>query len=252
MAKNNEKAKKVPAALVAAVVVIVAITAFVPTVYMPYKNKKPLMDSEHQEALDTIAYYEKSIENQASIEAEIAELTAKWEQYRKDMFVEPSSTLKDLNSSIDKLGIYVVSFNNGKPKEDPSGTVTSEGNPLYQIPIDINCVASRDQILNFMDYVEKESIGAYFIKTFQANPANEKQIAFLLGSDVDTDTDTDTAGSDTSVDTDKSKSSDSDTDTEKPEITGEILNVKMKIFLYYFNQDIEVAVASSDTDSSSK
>lgn len=244
MAKN-EKAKKVPAALVAAVVVIVAITAFVPTVYMPYKNKKPIMDSEHKEALDTIAYLDKSIENQAVIEAEIADLNAQWEKYRKDMFVEPSSTLKDLNSSIDKLGIHVVTFNNGKPKEDPSGTVTSEGNPLYQIPIDINCIASRDQILEFMDYIEKESIGAYFINTFTATPANEKQIASLLGTDVDSDTDTE--GSDTSVDTDTSGS---DTDTEKQEITGEILNVKMKIFLYYFNQDIEVAVASSDTDSS--
>ena len=209
MAKS-ENNKKVPGALVAAVVVVVAIAAFVPTVYMPYKNKKPGMDSEHQEALDTIAYYEDSIADQENIEAEIADLTAQWEKYRKSMFVEPQTALNDLNTALDNEGITVLSYKQEDAKPDESETVTAEGNPLYYVPINIECQADRDQLLNFLKYVEKESVGAYFVKNLESEPSALKDSDGM--------------------------------------VTGTTLKVKMDVYLYYFNQDIKIEAETSDTD----
>lgn len=211
MAKT-ENNKKVPGALIAVVVVIVAIAAFVPTVYMPYKNKKPKMDSEHQEALNTMSYWDESIRNQATIEADIANLTAQWEKYRKDMFVEPMSTLKDLNTSLTDQGMRVTGFSQGDAQPDDSGTVTAEGNPLYYTTVTVTAIGDRDQLLNFLKYVEEESIGAYYVKTLESKPIEVK-----------------------------------DSDSE---VIGESLETKMTIYLYYFNQDVTVAVAT-DTDTSS-
>lgn len=209
MAKS-ENNKKVPGALVAAVVVVVAIAAFVPTVYMPYKNKKPGMDSEHQEALDTIAYYEDSIADQDNIEAEIADLTAQWEKYRKTMFVEPQTALNDLNTALDDNEINVVSYKQDDAKQDESETVTAEGNPLYYVPISIECEASREQLLSFLKYVEQESVGAYFVKTLESEPIEVKDSDGM--------------------------------------VTGTTLKIKMEVYLYYFNQDITIEVETSDTD----
>ena len=161
-AKDNKNTKKVSGALVAAVVVIIAIAAFVPTVYMPYKNKKPEMDAKHQEAMDTIDFYNKSIENQSAIEAEIDELTAKWDEYQKSMFIDPATALKDVNDAINKQEITLKEFKQLDPKEDPSGTVTAEGNPLYYQTINIQGRCTQEQLIKLLSYIEEESIGAYY------------------------------------------------------------------------------------------
>lgn len=209
MAKS-ENNKKVPGALIVVVVVIIAIAAFVPTVYMPYKNKKPTMDAEHQEALDTIAYYDQSIENQDVIEADIAKLTEEWERYRKDMFVEPESTLEDLNNNLVANEIEVRSFEQSDAIEDESGTVTAEGNPLYYVTIKIDCLAEREQLIKFLKYVEEESVGAYYVRSLDASPE------YVYDSDS--------------------------------EIVGEPLSASMEIYLYYFNQNIVVQPEIEETD----
>ena len=95
MAKNEKSNNKIPGAAVAIVAVIIAVAVFVPTVYMPYKNKKPAMDSEHQEAVDTLKYYDDSIANQANIEKDIEQLEKEWEEFQKNMFVDAGSSLDD-------------------------------------------------------------------------------------------------------------------------------------------------------------
>ena len=207
MAKN-EKAKKIPGALVAAVVVIIAIIAFVPTVYLPYKEKKPGMDAAHQEALDTIAYYDKSIENQPVIEAEIADLQKQWEKYQKDMFVDHTTALADINNAIMDRDIELLTIATGTPTPDASGTVTAEGAPLYVINIRLNIKCDRENLLSLLKFVEKESVGCYYVQTLQSNPVE------VLDSDG------------------------------KP--TGEeVLNSNLSINLYYFNQTLAVPTAPS-------
>ena len=215
MAKN-EKAKKIPGWIIVIVVVIIAVIAFIPTVYMPYKNKKPTMDAEHQEALDTLAYLDQSIENQAAIEADIAQLKAQWEQYRKDMFVEPESALNDLNSELTKNDMDVKSFVMHDPVMDESGTVTAEGNPLCYSVISLNCTATREQLIDFLQYVEQESVGAYYVKTLYSTTVSEY-----------------------SSDSDKSS-----------EIIGEKLDTQAEIYLYFFDQN-QVIVPETDTEEES-
>lgn len=255
MAKtDNKKNKKVPGALIIAVVVIIAIAVFVPSVYMPYKNKKPQMDADHQEALSSIAYLDDSIAGQAAIEADIKDLTAQWEQYRKDMFVEPETALDDINSAVLERGIEVKKFNRGKPMQDPSDTVTSEGNPLYYVTIDLSCVAEREALIDFLKYVEQESVGCYYVKKLDQKP-------IPVESDSDKATDTEKSNDDKSSDADK-KSTDtskdkekqaSDTDTERPttrehqEVSA--YDVNMQIYLYYFNQDVVLVPEVEETDS---
>lgn len=210
MAKT-ENAKKVPGALVAAVVVIVAIAAFVPTVYMPYKNKKPAMDEAHKEALDTIEFYDNSIKNQASIEAEIKDLQAQWDQYQKDMFVDANSTIRDLTNAVDERDITQTAFQADSPTPDPSGTVTAEGNPLYFTKIKLTIESDREQLLSFLKFVEEDSVGCYYVQKLDSKPIDVKD-------------------SDGNV-----------TDEEK-------FSTSMEIYLYYFNQNEVKPVLSSDTD----
>ena len=261
MAKKENKSNKIPGSVIAILVVIVAVIAFIPTVYMPYKNKKPQYDSEHQEALDTIQYLEDSIADQANIEAEIADLNAQWDKYREDMFVEPSSALKDLNTNVDQCGILLDVFRQGDAQPDESGTVTSEGNPLYYISLHLESIADRDQLHNFLKYVEVDSVGAYYVKNLTASPAKDEDV-YRLHPDLAPETDTDTSvksedDEKDESDTDKKKTSDtekksSDSDEELTPHREEVLSVKMDIYLYYFNQDIVIAPEVTDTDTSSQ
>ena len=214
MAKT-EKPKKIPGALIVIVVVIIAVVAFIPTVYMPYKNKKPSMDAEHQEALDTLAYLDESIENKALIQSDIDDLTAQWNKYREDMFVEPESALSDLNKKIKSEGIDVTNFSMDDPVIDDSEITTAEGNPLSYSIIHVECNATREQLIDFLSYVETESVGAYYVKELNSETVYEY-----------------------SSDTDEEKSS---------EIVGEHLRTEMEIYLYFFDQD-KVVETAEETD----
>ena len=245
--------------LLLGIVVVVAIAAFVPTVYMPYKNKKPQMDSEHLEALSTIEYYEDSIANQASIEAEIADLQAQWEKYRKDMFVEPQTALKDINTAIDELEILNLLFSQGDAQKDPSETVTAEGNPLYYVPITVEVIAERQQLLDLLKFVEVDSVGAYYVKSLKASQPSEKELALFYpdkyNSDTEISSDEKSSDTDTGTDSESHKKGtrtimvqSSDTDTEiETDTDEEVLKANIQIYLYYFNQDIKELPAETDS-----
>jgi len=164
MAKNENK-NKIPGAAVAIVAVIVAVTVFVPTVYMPYKNKKPAMDSEHQEAVDTINYYEDSIANQASIEKDIDELEKEWAEFQKNMFVDAASSLDDLQKAMDDIGFQYTSFDRGSETADDSGKVSFTGSPLYYVSISINGYTDEETLLKMLKFIEEDSVGCYYVKS---------------------------------------------------------------------------------------
>lgn len=211
MAKNENK--KVPGALIAIVAVVVAVAVFVPTVYMPYKNKKPIMDSEHAEAVSTINYYEESIANQANIEKDIAQLKVEWEKFQKDMFVDASSSLADLNDSIKETDIHLNSFERGAETPDESGMVSFTGSPLYYVSINISGYCDHDTLIDFLKFVEEDSVGCYYVKTLSASTLDEdKKIGDYTAKKGD-------------------------------------LSFGMEIYLYYYNQKITVEVEETDTES---
>ncbi len=217
MAKTENK--KVPGALIAIVAVIVAVAVFVPTVYMPYKNKKPIMDSEHQEAMSTIDYYEQSIERQSDIEKDIEKLTKQWEEFQKDMFVDANSSLEDLQKSIDEKGIVLTSFTRSAEMPDENGKYSFTGCPLYYVSIQISGYASRENLLDFLKKIEQESVGCYYVKTINA---------FTVTSDMD---------------------------VGKSKVKKDDLMVNLDIYLYYYNQDpaLKVEIATeTDTETESE
>jgi len=215
MAKTDKNNNKVPGAAVAIVAVIVAVTVFVPTVYMPYKNKKPQMDSEHQEAVDTINYYETSIQNQASIEKDIEELEKEWAEFQKKYFVDAGTSLDDLQKAMDDIKFHYTSFDRDDETEDPSGKVSFTGSPLYYVSIKISGTADEETLLKLLHYIEVESEGCYYVKTLNATTFKE------------------------------------DTDFGDYKAKKDELAVDMEIYLYYYNQKIKIETdTDTETDSS--
>lgn len=167
--------KKVPGAVIIIVVVIVAAIAFIPTVYMPYKNKKPGMDQEHEEALAQIQLYEDSIANQAAIEQNVEELSAEWDQYQQDMFVDASSSLDDIQQACDEIGVNLMSFNRGNETQDPSEAYSFTGSPLYYVTLNMTMYVDRDTLNELLTYIEDESIGCYYVRTLNAKTQEESK-----------------------------------------------------------------------------
>ncbi|MBQ3692458.1 MAG: hypothetical protein II931_03950 [Clostridia bacterium] len=211
MAKNENK-NKIPGAAVAIVAVIVAVTVFVPTVYMPYKNKKPAMDSEHQEAVDTINYYEDSIANQASIEKDIDELEKEWAEFQKNMFVDAASSLDDLQKAMDDIGFQYTSFDRGSETADDSGKVSFTGSPLYYVSISINGYTDEETLLKMLKFIEEDSVGCYYVKSLNA------------------------------------KTYEKDEENDKYTIKAGDFEVDMDIYLYYYNQKITITPEETDTE----
>lgn len=204
MAKTNEKkGNKVPGAAIAIIAVIIAVTVFVPTVYMPYKNKKPEYDKVHQEALDTLAYWEQSIENRPAIDKDIDELEKEWDKFQKEMFVDAGSTLKDLQKEFDERKFHYTSFDIGPEQEDGSGKVSFTGAPLYNVVINIHAYSDEDTLLSALKYLEEESIGCYYVKSLNANTFGEEKTV----------------------------------DSEYTAKVGD-LDISMEVYLYYFNQKV--------------
>ena len=218
MAKN-EKNNKIPGAAIAIVAVIIAVTVFVPTVYMPYKNKKPEMDAAHQEALDTIQYYDDSIENQDAIEKDIEQLKAEWAEFEKDMFVNASTSLDDLQAAMDEIDFHYTQFDRGQETPDESGAVSFTGSPLYYVSLKITGYADEETLIKLLKFVEEDSVGCYYVKK-------------IVASTVDTDQ-----------------------DMEKYTVKEGDLALDMEIYLYYYNTDPSLKVTvleETDTDTSTE
>lgn len=209
MSKN---AKKVPAAVIIIVAVIVAVMIFVPTVYMPYKNKKPAMDAEHEEVLAQLQKYDDAIADQDNIEADIEELQAEWDQYQKDMFVNASSSLDDLQKVVDKLGITMLTFDRGNETEDPSGAYSFTGSPLYYVTIKMTMNTDEETLLELLKYIEQDSVGCYYVRNLGATTYSE------------------------------------DKDDDGTTIKKGDLSVNMEVNLYYYNQKITIDPSLLETD----
>ncbi len=212
MAKNEKSNNKIPGAAVAIVAVIIAVAVFVPTVYMPYKNKKPAMDSEHQEAVDTLKYYDDSIANQDNIEKDIDQLEKEWEEFQKNMFVDAGSSLDNLQKKMDEIEFHYTSFDQGKETADPSEKVSFTGSPLYYVSIKLKGYSDEETLIDLLKFIEEDSVGCYYVKTLKAN----------------------------TMDTDK--------DLGNYTVKEGELEVDMEIYLYYYNTKITVVVEDSDTD----
>ncbi len=210
----SKDAKKIPAALIIIVAVIVAVFVFVPTVYMPYTKKKPTMDQEHAEAQAQLKAYDDAIADQKNIEADIDKLTKEWEQYQKDMFVDASSSLDDLQKVVDDLDILLMTFNRGEETADPSEKYSFTGSPLYYVTIDLTMYTDQDTLLDLLKYIEQESVGCYYVKTLNATTQAED---LEVGDDVVPEGD---------------------------------LAVTMQVYLYYYNQKLQIdpELLESDTD----
>lgn len=214
MSKNT---KKVPAALIIIVAVIVAVTVFIPTVYLPYKNKKPAMDATHEEAVAQLKVYDDAIANQANIENDIEKLKAKWEEFQKDMFVNPGSSLDDFQKIVDDLGITLMTFRQGQETQDPSESYSFTGSPLYYVTLDLNMYTDEETLLELLKYIEEDSVGCYYVKQLSAQTQKEdKELGTITIPEGD-------------------------------------LSVTMQIYLYYYNQDITIdpALLATDTDTES-
>lgn len=209
MEKNN---KKVPGAIIAIVAIIVAVAVFVPVVYMPYRNNKPQLDADHESAVSQIQVYDDAIADQANIEKNIEELQAEWDEFQKDMFVDASSSLDDLQKKFDEIGLNVASFNRGEETEDPSKSISQTGNPLYYVTINVSLYSDQEKLLELLKYVEEESVGCYYVKTLSATTVPE------------------------------------DEDLEAFTVKEGELKVDMQILLYYYNQDITIDPSLLETD----
>lgn len=188
MASNkNTNSKKVPGAAIALVLVIIAVVVFIPTVYNPYKRKKPEMDKVHQEIVEEIQMYEDSIKNQKSIEDEISNLEIQWEDFKEEMFVDADASLKDINTKVDEYGFNLTSFKRGKPAQDPSGAVSFTGSPLYYVNLTISGYSDEETLLKLLKFIEEESVGHYYVKTFSATTlsADKKVSETITASEGD-------------------------------------------------------------------
>ncbi len=214
MAKKNNK---IPGAAVAIAIVLLAGIVFVPAVYMPYKNKKPQMDADHEAAVEEINMYEEAIANQASIEKNINDLQQQWDEFRKEMFVDASSSLNEIEARLKETDFFVNSFNKEEGQKDPNGAVSFTGAPLYYQQITISGYCSEETLIDVLKGIEEESIGCFYVKTLSATTLeNEEEIGEHYTA----------------------KEGD--------------LKVDMTIYLYYYNEnervEIEETVTETETD----
>ena len=208
----SKSTKKVPAALIIIVAVIVAVAIFVPAVYMPYKDKKPIMDAEHEEALAQLKVYDDAIADQDNIEADIKKLQAEWDQYEKDMFVNASSSLDDLQKVVDDLGVNLMSFVRGDETADPSESYSFTGSPLYYVTIRMSMYTDEETLLDLLNYIEQESVGCYYVRTLTAQTMSEdKEMGTFTAKEGD-------------------------------------LSINMEVNLYYYNQNITIDPSLLETD----
>jgi len=208
------KSNKIPGAAVAIIIVVIAVIVFVPTVWMPYKNKKPQMDADHQAALEEIQMYEDAIANQANIEKNISQLQAEWDDFRKTMFIDASSSLNEIEAKIRETDFYITTFQKSDGQKDPNGAVSFTGAPLYFQQISIIGYADQDTLIDVLKDIEENSVGCYYVKSLTASTL-EREVE--LG----------------------------EAHTAKE---GDLL-INMTIYLYYYNDDERVEVIPVEEES---
>ena len=212
-----KKSNKIPGAAVAIAIVLLIGIIFVPAVYMPYKNKKPQMDADHQAALEEIKMYEDAIADQANIEKNIDQLQTQWDEFRKEMFIDANSSLQDIEAKIRETDFFISSFVKAEGQPDPNGAMSFTGSPLYYQQITITGYTSQETLLEVLKFIEEESVGCYYVKQLSASTLAVEQKL-----------------------------------NDKLTVKKDDLQVSMVIYLYYYNEAERVEpVASEATDTAS-
>lgn len=166
--------KKIPAFLLWLLLIVVVVVIFVSFVLMPYLQKKPKMETEHQQAVNQIQQYETTLANKASVEEEISKLSQQWETYRKQMYVDANTTIDDLQKAFANEGVFLKSLTRAAEAKSTEGITSATGAPLYSVALNMSFTASPQKVLNLLNYFESGSNGCYYIDSLACSDAGEE------------------------------------------------------------------------------
>lgn len=157
--------KKIPGYILGILGIVLAFALFTSLVLMPYLQKKPEMDADHEAAVAQIAEYEATIANRDSVIADIEEMTKQWETYKKQMYIDADTTIDDLQKIFAEQSIFVTSLARTEETKDAQGITSSTGAPLYSVQLTLAFKAAPEKLLELLKYFEGGSNGCYYIDT---------------------------------------------------------------------------------------
>ena len=73
------------------------------------------------------------------------------------------------------LKFGLSNFQRGTPTPDEDGAVSFTGSPLYYVQLSISGYTDRDTLLDLLKFIEEESLGHYYVKSFAASTMQEDQ-----------------------------------------------------------------------------
>ena len=196
--------------------ILVLCIIFLIFVQVPFSKKLPVYNEAHTSAVAEISKYNDYLARADEVQKSIEQMKEKYEKESDKLFVNATKTTDDIRAMLKKLNYDLSTLSVQKGVADALGRTSSTGDPLYSTVINFEFTATKQKMLETLDYFESESNGSYYISQLSLDKVGQ----------------TDSQGKEVSV-----KASD------------ESYSVHLTMNLYYFNPQVS-APASSTAESS--
>ncbi len=210
----DKKSVNIPTYIFVLIVLLIAVMVFIFLVHAPFREQRPIYESNHASAVSQISLYNDYLSRADSVQAKIDEMRAEYEERSAKLFVNAKQSPDDIRDMVNGLNYELNNFTITEGVPDSEGRSTVAGYPLYSTSIALTFTASEETLLATLDYLEIESDGSYYVNTLNVNAIEQASGA---------------------------------TSTEQ------LYNVNLSMNLYYFNTEVEpTKPASSSQAESSK
>lgn len=154
----------IPKYIYGIVAIIIAALIFLFTVQLPFSEKLPELNKQHEQDASQLQVYEEAYANRVSLADNVSSMKAKYEKDSQDLFINATKSPQDIMAMISACKVTPTTYNVSEQTVDSKGRTSSSGDPLYSTNISLSFdTLDETQIATVLDYFEAQSEGAYYI-----------------------------------------------------------------------------------------
>lgn len=164
---------KIPSYIWIIAAILVACIIFLIFVQVPFSQRYPEYERNHNSAAAQIQTYESYRARADEVQASIDKMKKQYEEESAKLFVNAKTTAEDIRKMLKKLDYDLSTLSVEEGVTDSQGRTSSTGDPLYSTVINFTFTASYQKMLETLDYFETQSDGSYYISNMTINIAEE-------------------------------------------------------------------------------
>lgn len=158
------KSRKISGVLVYLFALVVVLLLYFYFVFIPLSGKTAELDAAHEQNVTQLHVYEQQIQQEEQLKSKIDEMQAELNSLNPSTAINGQTVAEDIGKACDFAGFLPSDIQVGN-ETVINEKISSAGQTLCSVPVNLKATCTGTQLLDLLDYFEKQSQGAYYINT---------------------------------------------------------------------------------------